>query len=86
MNDCQLHLSPINFPNSDKGQKACLDIHVIFSWAEIGRSDLGRLRSQIGRYFHGKKYSIVVSKIVICSTIGHRIKKKKKQFYLPAYG
>ena len=54
-------------------------IHVIFSWTQIGRFGFTD-RSQIGRFFRGKKYSILVSKIVICSTVDHC-----KMFYLPAY-
>ena len=58
-----------------------LHIHVIFPWTQIGRfgftdRDIG---SQTGRFFRGKKYSILVSKI-ICSTVDHC-----KMFYLPAY-
>ena len=59
-----------------------LSIHVIFSWTQIGRFGFTdrEIGSQIGRFFHGKKYSILVSKIVICSTVDHC-----KMFYLPAY-
>ena len=59
-----------------------LIIHVIFSLTQIGRFGFTdrEIGSQIGRFFRGKKYSILVSKIVICSTVGHC-----KMFYLPAY-
>ena len=53
--------------------------YVIFSWAQIGRCAIfGR---EIGVPFRSKKYSILVSKIVICSTVDHC-----KMFYLPTYG
>ena len=39
-----------------------------------------RLRFQIGRFFRGKKKSILVAKI-ISSTVDHC-----KMFYLPVYG
>ena len=56
---------------------------MIFSWTQIGR--FGFSDREIGvsnrENFHGKKYSILVSKIVICSTVDHF-----KMFYLPAYG
>ena len=41
-------------------------IHVIFSWVQIGRSAIfgRRLGSQIGRFFCGKKYSSLMSKLV----------------------
>ena len=57
-------------------------IHVIFSWTQIGRFGFTdrEIGSQIGRFFRGKKYSILVSKIVNCSTVDHC-----KMFYLPAY-
>ena len=57
-------------------------IHVIFSWTRIGRFGFTdrEIESQIGRFFRGKKYSILVWKIVICSTVNHC-----KMFYLPAY-
>ena len=57
-------------------------IHVIFSWTQIGRFGFTdwEIGSQLGRFFGGKKYSILVSKIVICSTVDHC-----KMFYLPAY-
>ena len=42
---------------------------------------VGRLRSQIGRFFCGEKKSILVAKIVISSTVDHC-----KMFYLPVYG
>ena len=56
---------------------------MIFSWAQIGRSAIfGR---EIGvpdrEIFSQQKYSILVSKIVICSTVDHC-----KMFYLLAYG
>ena len=59
-----------------------ISIHVIFSWTQIGRFGFSdrEIGSQIGRFFRGKKYSILVSKIVICSTVDHC-----KMFYLPAY-
>ena len=62
-----------------------LSIHVIFSWAQIGRSAIfGReIRVPDREIFRGKKYLILVPKIVICSTVDHCI---KKMFYLPAYG
>ena len=57
-------------------------IHVIFSWTQIGRFGVSdrEIGSQIGRFFRGIIYSILVSKIVICSTVDHC-----KMFYLPAY-
>ena len=57
-------------------------IHVVFSWTQIGRFGFTdrEIGSQIGRFFRGKKYSILVSKIVICSTVDHC-----KMFYLPVY-
>ena len=57
-------------------------IHVIFSWTQIGRFGFTdrEIGSQMGRFFRSKKYSILVSKIVICSTVDHC-----KMFYLPAY-
>ena len=62
-----------------QGRTLRISIHVIFSWVQIGRSAI--FGSQIGRFFRGKKYSILVSKIVICNTVDHC-----KIFYLPAYG
>ena len=58
-------------------------IHVIFSLTQIERSAIfGReTGSQVGRFFHGKAYSILVSKIVICSNIDNC-----KMFYLPPIG
>ena len=50
------------------------DIHVIFSWAQIGRYAIfGREIGVPDKEFfcRGKKYSILVSKIVICSTVDH---------------
>ena len=46
---------------------------MIFSWTQIGRFGFSdrEIGSQIGRFFRGKKYSILVSKIVICSTMDH---------------
>ena len=57
-------------------------IHVIFSWTQIGRFGFSNreIGSQIGRFFRSKNYSILVSKIVICSTVDHC-----KMFYLPVY-
>ena len=57
-------------------------IHVIFSWTQIARFGFTdwEIGSQIGRFFRGKKYSILESKIVVCSTVDHC-----KMFYLPAY-
>ena len=57
-------------------------IHVVFSWTQIGRFGFTdrEIGFQIGRFFRGKKYSILVSKIVICNTVDHC-----KMFYLPAY-
>ena len=59
-----------------KTQTGLLSIHVIFSWAQIGRSAIfGReIGVPDGEVFRGKKYSILVSKIVICSTVGHCVK------------
>ena len=39
-------------------------IHVIFSWTQIGRFGFTdrEIGSQIGRFFRGKKYSILMSK------------------------
>ena len=56
---------------------------MIFSWTQKGRSvifgrEIGVPNREI--FFRGKKYSILVSKI-ICSTVDHC-----KMFYLPAYG
>ena len=44
------------------GNPADIPIHVIFSWTQIGRFGFtGReIGSQIGRFFRGKKYSILV--------------------------
>ena len=45
-------------------------IHVIFSWTQIGRFGFSdrEIGSQIGRFFCGKKYSILVA----CSRdLGH---------------
>ena len=42
---------------------------------------VGRLGSQIGRFFCEKKKSVLVSKIVSCSTEDHC-----RRFYLPVYG
>ena len=58
-------------------------ILVIISWTQIGRFGFTdrEIGVQIVRFFRGKKYSILVSKIVICSTVNHC-----KMFYLPAYG
>ena len=71
----------------DKQMKVILEngddaIHVIFSWTQIGRFGFTdrEIGSQIGRFFRGKKYSILVWKIVICSTVDHC-----KMFYLSAY-
>ena len=64
------------------GLSSPLTIHVIFFWTQIGRFGFSdrEIRSQIGRFFRGKKYSILVPKIVICSTVDHC-----KMFYLPEY-
>ena len=52
-------------------------IHVIFSWAQIGRyamfgREIGVPDREI--FSRQKIYSILVSKIVICSTVDHCIK------------
>ena len=70
VNDCHSDVSSV-------------DIHVIFFWAQIGRTAIfGR---EIGvperEIFLRQKKSILVSKIVICSTVDHC-----KMNYLPAYG
>ena len=67
---------------TDGGKTEAGNIHVIFSWTQIGRFGFTdrEIGSQIGGFFRGKIYSILVSKIVICSTVDHC-----KMFYLPAY-
>ena len=56
---------------------------MIFSWTQIGR--FGFSDREIGvsnmEIFSRQNYSILVSKIVICSAVDHC-----KMFYLPAYG
>ena len=57
---------------------------MIFSWDQIGRSaifgrEIGVPNREI--LFAAKKYSVLVSKIVICITVDHC-----KMFYLPEYG
>ena len=49
---------------------------MIFSWAQIGRSAI--IGREMGSFFRGKKYSILASKIVICSAVDHC-----KMFYTP---
>ena len=48
-------------------------IHMIFSWAQIGRSAIfGRKIGDLAReIFLWQKYSILVSKIAICRTLDH---------------
>ena len=78
-----VHCLPRQIYPKTKDHYGTLNIHVVFSWAQIGRSAIfGR---EIGvpdrEIFLQQKYSILVSKIVICSTVDHC-----KMFQLPAYG
>ena len=52
----------------DSGELHC-PIHMIFSWTQIGRFGFSdrEIGSQIGRFFHGKIYLILVSKLLFAA-------------------